>query len=60
MRNPTTIAMRTFKKLTRYLLGTGEVYQALRPDPHAEALKVQVDSDWADDKKLIKAAVEEQ
>ena len=37
--------------LTRYLLGTGEVYQELSPDTHAEALKVPVDSDWADDKE---------
>ena len=36
MRNPTVIAMRRLKKLTRYLLGTSEVYQELCPDPHAE------------------------
>ena len=29
MRNPTVIAMRRLKKLTRYLLGTSEVYQEL-------------------------------
>ena len=51
MRNPTVIAMRRLKKLTRYLLGTSEVYQELCPDPHAETLQVPVDSDWADDRK---------
>ena len=51
MRNPTVIAMRRLKKLTRYLLGTTEVYQELCPDPHAETLQVPVDSDWADDRK---------
>ena len=45
------IAMRRLKKLTRYLLGTSEVYQELCPDPHAETLQVPVDSDWADDRK---------
>ena len=58
MRNPTVIAMRRLKKLTRYLLGTSEVYQELCPDPHAEMLQVPVDSDWAEE--LVKAAVEEQ
>ena len=47
MRNPTVIAKRRLKKLTRYLL----VYQELCPDPHAETLQVPVDSDWADDRK---------
>ena len=51
MRNPTVIAMRRLKKLTRYLLGTSEVYQELCPDPHAETLQVPVYSDWADDRK---------
>ena len=51
MRNLTVIAMRRLKKLTRYLLGTSEVYQELCPDPHAETLQVPVDSDWADDRK---------
>ena len=51
MRNPTVIAMRRLKKLTRYLLGMSEVYQELCPDPHAETLQVPVDSDWADDRK---------
>lgn len=51
MRNPTMIAMRRLKKLTRYLLGTSEVYQELCPDPHAETLQVPVDSDWADDRE---------
>ena len=51
MRNPTVIAMRRLKKLTRYLLGTSEVYQELCPDPHAETLQVPVDSDWAGDRK---------
>ena len=50
MRNPTMIAMRRLKKLTRYLLGTSDVYQKFCPDPHAEMLQVPVDSDWADDK----------
>ena len=45
------IAMRRLEKLTRYLLGTGEVYQGLCPGPHAVTLKVPVDSDWADDKE---------
>ena len=45
------IAMRRLKKLTRYLLGTSEVYQELCPDPHAETLQVPVDSDWADDRE---------
>ena len=45
------IAMRRLKKLTRYLLGTSEVYQELCPDTHAETLQVPVDSDWADDRK---------
>ena len=43
-------AMRRLKKLTRYLLGTSDVYQEFCPDPHAEILQVPVDSDWADDK----------
>ena len=60
MKNPTVIAMRRLKKLTRYSLGTSEVYQELCPDPHAETLQVPVDSDWADNRKLVKAAVEEQ
>ena len=30
------------------------------PDPQAESVQVPVDSDWADDKKLDKAAVQEQ
>ena len=47
-RNPTTIAVRKLTKLTRYVLGTGEVYQEFYPDPHAEALKVPLDGDWAD------------
>ena len=51
MRNPTVIAMRRLKKLTRYLLGTSEVYQEFCPDPHAETVQVPVDSDWADDRK---------
>ena len=51
MRNPTVIAMRRLKKLSRYLLGTSEVYQELCPDPHPETLQVPVDSDWADDRK---------
>ena len=42
--------MRRLKKLTRYLLGTSDVYQEFCPDPHAEMLQVPVDSDWADDK----------
>ena len=45
------IAMRRLKKLTRYLLGTSEVYQELCLDPRAEILQVPVDSDWADDKE---------
>ena len=44
------MAMRRLKKLTPYLFGTSEVYQELCPDPHADTLKVPVDSDWADDK----------
>ena len=47
-RNPTTIAVQNLTKLTRYVLGTGEVYQEFYPDPHAEALKVPLDGDWAD------------
>ena len=47
-RNPTTIAVRKLTKLTRYVLGTGEVYQEFYPDPHAEALKVPLDGDWTD------------
>ena len=50
-RNPTMTAMRKLQKLTRFLLGTREVYQELCPDPHAETLQVPVDSDWADDKE---------
>ena len=50
MRNPTTIAMRRLKKLTRYLLGTSEVYQELGLDPHAGLAT----------KKMVKAAVDEQ
>ena len=50
MRNPRMIAMRRLKKLTRYLLGTSDVYQEFCSDPHAEILQVLVDSDWADDK----------
>ena len=50
MRNPTMIAMRRLKKLTRSLLGTSDVCQEFCPDPHAEILQVPVDSDWADDK----------
>ena len=60
MRNPTVLEMRRLKKLTRHLLGTSEVYQELCPDPHAETLQVPVDSAWADDRKLVKAVVEEQ
>ena len=45
------IAMRRLKKLTRYLLGTSEVYQELCPSPHAETLQGPVDSDGADDKE---------
>ena len=51
MRKRTTTAIRKLKKLTRCSLGTSEVYQELRLDPHAETLKVPVDSDWADDKE---------
>ena len=43
--------MQRLKKLIRYLLGTSEVNQELCPGPHAEVLKVPVDSDWADDKE---------
>ena len=50
MRNPTMTAMRRLKKLTRYLLGTSDVYQEFCPYPLAEILQVPVDSDWADDK----------
>ena len=38
MRNPTMIAMRRLKKLTRHLLGRSEVYQNLSPDPPAAGL----------------------
>ena len=51
MRNPTTIAERRLKKLTRYLRCTSEVYQANCLDPHAETLQVPVDIEWADDKE---------
>ena len=36
----TMTAMRRLKKLTRYLLGTSDVYQEFCPDPHAEILQV--------------------
>ena len=52
MRNPTMIAVRRLEQLTRYLLGTGEVYQELCLDPHAEALNVPVDSNWAHDTEI--------
>ena len=53
--------MRRLKKLTRYLLGTSEVYQELCPDPHAETLQVPVDKRLGlTTEKLVKAAVEEQ
>ena len=45
------IPVRRLKKLSLYSLGTGEVYQELCPDPHAETLEVPVHSDWADDKE---------
>ena len=51
MKNPTTIAVRGLDELTWYMLGTGQVYQELCLDPHAETYKVSVDSDWADDKE---------
>ena len=51
MRNPTTVAVRRFKKLTRDLLGRSEVSQELCPVPQAETLKVPVESDWADDRE---------
>ena len=49
------MAMRTHKKLTHYLLGTGDVHQELSPHPHAEVLKVPVDVDWADNKETLQS-----
>ena len=40
--------VRKLTKLTRYVLGTAEVYQEFDPDLHAEALKVPLDGDCAD------------
>ena len=54
------IAMRRLKKLTRYLLGTSEVYQKLCLDAHAETLKCLSKAIGLTTKKLVKAAVEEQ
>ena len=51
-------AMRRLKKLTRYLLGTSDVYQEICPDPQAEILQVPVDSDWAETRKFVRAVVE--
>lgn len=48
---PTQGDMRRLKKLTRYLLGSRDVWQRLVPDPRAEPLKTPVDSDWADDRR---------
>ena len=60
MRNPTMIAMRRLKKLTRYLLGTSEVCQKLCLHAHAETLKCLSKAIGLTTKKLVKAAVEEQ
>ena len=55
LRSPMMTAKRRLRKLTRYLLGTSDVYQELIPDPHAEPLQVPVDSDWADDKETAQS-----
>ena len=51
MKNQTMTAMRRLKKLTRYLLGTSDVYQELILNQQAEVLQIPVDSDWADCKE---------
>ena len=43
--------MRRLKRLTGDLLGTGELYRELCLHPHAEDLKVPIDSDCADDQE---------
>ena len=60
MRNPSMIAMRRLKKLTRYLLGRSEVYQKLCLDAHEETPKCLSKAIGLTTKKLVKAAVEEQ
>ena len=56
----TMTAMRRLKKLTRYLLGTRDVFQELIPDQQAEVLQVQPTASGLTTKRLVKAVVEEQ
>ena len=51
LRNPTMTAMRRIKKLTRYVLGTSDLYQELIPHQQTEVLQIPSDTYWADCKE---------
>ena len=58
MRNPTMIAMRRLKKLTRSLLGTGDVYQEFHSHPQ-RFCNCRSTATGLTTKKLVNVAVEE-